>query len=372
MRIAIVVERFPPDIGGSGTRYYKIAEHLSKKHAIDVFTLGKPSDNYEKCGFNVYRFNSDTRILPSPLNKLNRVTFFSSSVFLKLFSRSYDIIDVDVWPFIPFFAVKAAKPEVPVVVSWNSVWPFAYNKIVSRICEALAYPVSKIGNYHVAVSNFAKKILQEKFKISKEKIRVIPNGIDKEFLEAKLEPQFGRIVYVGRLEPQKRLDLLLAAFKLFKKKVNNAELHIIGFGPLYTRLINESEKTGGIYIHKPVPQKERRQLISYLKNAWVFVSASEFESYGLSIAEALSMGLPAILTNAPYNAATKEIVSHNYNGLIVDHGKPEAICKAFEKLYQNLELWRQLSNNARQSLRFSWSDVAKEVEEVYKILKKTD
>jgi glycosyltransferase involved in cell wall biosynthesis len=366
LKIAIVVERFPPDVGGSGTRYYKIAEHLSKRHAVDVFTLGKLSDNDEKQRFNVYRFNPDTNLLPSSLSKLNRALCFSASTFLKFLSRSYDVIDVDIWPFLPFFAVKAAKPKTPVVVSWNAVWPFSYNKTVSKICGALAYPVSKVGNYHVTVSNFAKAVMQKKFKIPANKISVIPNGIDKEFLEAKLEPQPGRIIYVGRLEPQKRLDLIIAAFTIFKKKVEHAELYIVGSGPLYTRLIDASKKIGGIYIHKPVIQRERRQLISYLKKAWVYLSASEFESYGLSTAEALSMGLPAILTNAPYNAAANNLVRHNISGLIVEHNKPEAIAKALEELHQNPELWLQLSKNAKQSVFFSWNEVAEKVEEVYK------
>ncbi|MGB9778352.1 MAG: glycosyltransferase family 4 protein [Candidatus Bathyarchaeales archaeon] len=372
MKIAIIVERFPPDVGGSGTRYYKIAEHLSKKHTIDVFTLGNLPDNDEECRFNIYTFNLDMSVLFSSLNKLNRVLCFGAATFLQFLFRSYDVIDVDIWPFLPFFAVKAAKPKTPVVVSWNVVWPFSYNKAVSKICEALAYPVSKVGNYHVTVSNFAKDIMQRKFRIPADKITVIPNGVDKEFVEAKLEPQPGRIIYVGRLEPQKRLDLIIEAFKLFKKKVDDAELHIIGSGPLYTQLKETAKRINGVHLHRQVPPKNRRELANQLKKSWVFISASEFESYGLSIAESLSTGLPALLTNAPYNAVANELVRDGYNGIIVEHNKPEAIAAELEKLYRDQKLWDELSKNAKRSMRFSWDEVARKVEKIYKKFEKSE
>ncbi|MEM2911357.1 MAG: glycosyltransferase family 4 protein [Candidatus Bathyarchaeia archaeon] len=372
MKIAIVVERFPPDVGGSGTRYYKIAEHLSKRHVIDVFTLGKQYSADRKQRFNIYRLDPNLHGLPSSLNKLNRVIYLSCSTFLQFLSRSYDIIDVDIWPFLPFFTVKIAKPKTPVVVSWNVVWPFSYNKAVSKICEILAHPVSKVGDHHVTVSNFAKTILQKRFKIPTGKLSVIPNGIDKEFLKAKMEPQPGRIIFIGRLEPQKRIDLILKGFKIFKEKVSAAELHIIGSGSLQQSLLKASQKISGVYLHNPLPTTDNKEIIEQLRKSWVFISTSEFESYGLSIAEALSVGLPVLITKA-LNEAVKEFVKNGQNGLIVEHNKPTAIAKALEKLYRNQGLWTRLSQNARGMASFhSWDDVAKKVEEVYKKLTNHD
>jgi len=371
VKIAIVVERFPPDVGGSGIRYYKIAEHLSKRHTVDVFTLGKACLNNGKQRFNVHQFNPETHVLSPTFSKLNRVLFFSSSTFLQFLLHSYDVIDVDIWPFMPFFSTKAAKPRTSVVVSWNVVWPFTYNKTLSKICRGLAYFVAKTGTHHVTVSDFAKNLLQEKLNISKDKISVIPNGIDEEFLEAKLKPNRGRIIYIGRLEPQKRLDLIIEAFKLFKKKVDNAELHIIGSGSLYMRLKETSKRIGGVHVHEQVSPSKRRELVNQLEKSWVFISASEFESYGLAIAESLSLGLPTLLTNAPYNAAVNELVRNGYNGVIVEHNKPEAIAAALEKLYRNQKLWDKLSKNAKQSVHFSWEEVAQKVEKLYKKLGKS-
>jgi len=268
------------------------------------------------------------------------------------------------------FSTKAAKPGTPVVVSWNVVWPFSYNKTVSKICRVLAYFVAKTGTHHVTVSNFAKNVLHEKLNISKDKISVIPNGIDEEFLEAKLKPNRGRIIYIGRLEPQKKLDLTIEAFKLFKKKVDDAELHIIGSGSLYMQLKETSKRISGVHVHGQVSSSKRQELVNQLEKSWVFVSASEFESYGLAIAESLSVGLPVILTNAPYNAAVNDLVCNGYNGIIVEHNKPEAIAEALEKLYRDQKLWDELSKNAKRSAHFSWDEVAQKVEKIYEKLEK--
>jgi glycosyltransferase involved in cell wall biosynthesis len=367
----MIVERFPPDIGGSGTRFYKIAERLSQRHEIDIFTLGHAHIQYEERGFHVYRFNSDK--LPFQSYRLNRVIGHSVSTFFQLLFRSYDVIDVDIWPIIPFFSVKIAKPYAPTIASWNVAWPFSFNNTISKISLMLAYIVSKLSTYNITVSNFARTALLKQLTINPEKIEVIPNGIDDAFFKAKLEPQRGRIIFVGRLEPQKRLDLILEAFKIFKKKVDAAELHIIGSGPLYPQLLKASRKINGVYLHNSISANKKSELISQLRKSWVFISASEFESYGLSIAESLSIGLPVVLTQTPYNAAINELVKHKCNGLIVEHNKPKAIAKALEELYKNHKLWIKLSQNAKSSTPFySWNDIAKKVEDVYKKLKKQD
>ncbi|MEM3640482.1 MAG: glycosyltransferase family 4 protein [Candidatus Bathyarchaeia archaeon] len=364
MKIAMIVERFPPDIGGSGVRFYKIAERLAQRHEIDVLTLGHNHIQFVKRNFRVYRFNSDK--LPFlPYYGLNRIIGHSFSTFFQLLFRSYDVIDIDIWPIIPFFSAKIAKPFAPAIVSWNVAWPFSFNKAVSKISNTLAHIVSKLSTHNITVSNFAKTILINQLNINPKKIDVIPNGVDETFFKAKLEPQQGRIVFVGRLEHQKRLDLLLEAFKILKKKVSDAELHIIGSGPLYSRLLQASRKINGICLHNSISADKKDEIISQLSKSWVFVSASEFETYGLAIAESLCVGLPVVVTQTPYNAAISELVKHAYNGLIVEHNSPTAIAAALEELYKNQRLWVKLSQNAKLSSFCSWDDVAKKIEDIY-------
>jgi glycosyltransferase involved in cell wall biosynthesis len=86
----------------------------------------------------------------------------------------------------------------------------------------------------------------------------------------------------------------------------------------------------------------------------------------MSIAEALSLGLPVVLTRAPYNGAIDDIARNGYNSLIVEHNNPDAIAHALEELYRSPDMWEQLSQNAKRSAPLnSWDDVAMNVEAVY-------
>lgn len=365
MKIAMVVERFPPDIGGSGIRFCKIAERLSRKHAIDVFTLGSlPNENSAR-GFCVHRFAPERLPIPQ-LHGLNRVVGLTVSTLFQLMFRAYDIIDVDIWPIIPFFSAKIAKLNTPTIISWNVVWPFSFQKTISRGSTFFARASSKLSTHNITVSNFAKTMLLKHLQMNPEKITVVPNGNDEVFSKTKLQPKWGRIIFVGRLEPQKRIDLVLKAFTIFKRNATDAELHIVGSGPLRPQLAQLSKKIDGLYLHEFIPAENREELVSILCGSWVFVSASEFETYGMSIVEALSLGLPVVLTRAPYNGAVNETAIHGYNSLIVEHNKPVAIADAFEELYKSPDLWAQLSHNAKKSVPFnSWRDVAMQVEAVY-------
>ena len=365
LKIAIVVERFPPDTGGSGVRFCKLAERLSRKHTLDVFTVGPIRALNLGRGFNVHRF--DLEKLPIPrLWGLNSVVSLTSSTFFQLSFRSYDIIDIDIWPFLPFFSAKMAKPNTPAILSWNVVWPFSFQKATSGISTLFARACSKLSTHNITVSNFAKTMLLKHLQMNPSTVSMIPNGIDEAFFKAKLRPKWGQIVFVGRLEPQKRLDLILAAFKIFRKNVNDAELHIVGEGSLKSQLVLASKKVDGLYLHGSIPAGSTQELISTLDKSWIFVSASEFETYGMSISEALGMGLPVVLTNAPNNAAVHETAKHGFNSLIVEHNQPMAIANAFERLYKDRELWDRLSSNAKSfPVSYSWDDVAKRVEAVY-------
>jgi len=364
MRIAMIVERFPPDIGGSGVRFFEIAKRLSQRHKVDILTLGKPSAEDSPFSFSVYR----TATGPEFLNhlKVHRVVIHSLSCLFHLLGQCYDVVDVDFWPALPFFSAKMAKPRSAVMVSWNVAWPFSFCKPASEVIRVLALKISKLSAHNVTVSEFARNNLSEHLGIARTRIEVIPNGVADEFLKARVSPQWGRMVFLGRLEPQKRLDLVLKAFQIASRRLNGLELHIIGSGPLYSQLLSATKQTPGLYLHGAIPPNKTAELVSELRKSWIFVTASEFETYGMAMAESLGLGLPIILTQTPNNGAINEIVKNAHNSLIVKHNDPRAMVDAIERLYDDEELWRKLSFNAKhKTILHSWNDVAKKTENSY-------
>jgi glycosyltransferase involved in cell wall biosynthesis len=364
MKIAMIVERFPPDIGGSGVRFFQIAKRLSRRHRIDVLTLGKPGTQDSTFCFHVYRTSTGPEFMGHL--KISRVAVHSLACPLRLLGQSYDVVDVDFWPIFPFFSVKLTRPRSPVIVTWNVAWPFSFYRPVSKIATRLARTVSELSTHNVTVSEFAKNSLSGNLGISRSRIEVIPNGVADEFLKAHVSPQWGRMIFVGRLEPQKRLDLILKAFHIASKQLDNLELHIIGSGSLYSQLSSASKQTTGLYIHGAISPSNTTELVSELRKSWVFVTASEFETHGIAMAESLAMGLPIILTQTPNNGAINDTVKAGHNSLIVKHNNPKAIAHAIQRLYSNEELWKRLSLNAKHKTALqSWDDISKKTEDAY-------
>jgi len=364
MKIAMIVERFPPDIGGSGVRFFQIAKRLSRRHRIDVLTLGKPDAQNSAFCFHVYRTSTGPEFMGHL--KISRVAVHSLACPLRLLGQSYDVVDVDFWPIFPFFSVKLTRPRSAVIVTWNVAWPFSFYRPVSKIATRLARTVSELSTHNVTVSEFAKNSLSGNLGISRSRIEVIPNGVADEFLKAHVSPQWGRMIFVGRLEPQKRLDLILKAFHIASKQLDDLELHIIGSGSLYSQLLSASKQTTGLYIHGAISPSNTTELVSELRKSWVFVTASEFETYGIAMAESLAMGLPIILTQTPNNGAINDTVKAGHNSLIVKHNDPKAIAHAIQRLYSNEELWKRLSLNAKHKTALqSWDDISKKTEDAY-------
>ena len=367
----MIVELFPPDIGGSGVRYFEIAKRLRKNNEIDIFTLGSISTRDSCEGPNIYRFNVSSSSMAYSF-PIDSVATLSRSTFFGLLSRSFDVIDVDFWPMLTFFSAKMAKPTTPTVVSWNVAWPFSYHKLTSATSSLLAHVIGRLSTHNVTVSKSAKKNLVKHLGLAEDKVEIIPNGVDDTFFKANLDVQWGRMVFVGRLEPQKRLDLLIAAFKIVKKSHNDVELHIIGSGSLHPEILEASKKVDGLYLHNPIPREQVNELVSELCRSWLFVSASEFETFGLSMAEALRIGLPVVLTQTPNNAAIGEIAIPGYNSIVVQHDNPKLMAEAIERLYENGELWKKLSYNAKHSTSIlSWDEVAARTEAMYRRVAKS-
>ncbi len=364
MRIAMIVERFPPDIGGSSVRFFEIAKRLSRRHEIDVLTLGKQSAEDSILGFHVYRGNLGPGLFGNL--KVHRILVQSLSCLSHMLMHSYDVVDVDFWPALPFFSVKMIRPQNAIVVTWNVAWPFSIYKPMSEFVTVLARMVSRSSTHNVTVSEFAQNNLSKNLRIDRTRLEVIPNGIADEFLKAKVSPQWGRMVFVGRLERQKRLDLVLQAFKMAKRRQDGLELHIIGSGPLYFQLLSASRRMKGLYLHGAISPANASELISELRKSWVFLTASEFETYGMAMAESLSIGLPVVLTNTSNNGAINGLAKHTQNSLIVRHDDPKAMADAIEELYNNEALWKKLSTNAKYGTVFySWDDVAERTENAY-------
>ncbi|WP_436761146.1 glycosyltransferase [Streptosporangium sp. V21-05] len=157
-----------------------------------------------------------------------------------------------------------------------------------------------------------------------------------------------RIVSAGRLVRVKRIDLLIDAFAAAAPAVAEPwELHIIGDGPLRAVLEAQAARTGlgdRIVFRGQVENIEAEYL-----DASIVTLSSDFEGWGLVLAEGAACGLPAVACDA--SAGVRTLVEDGDNGMLAEPGNTGSFAAALERLMSDAELRRRMGTRGRERMR---------------------
>lgn len=151
------------------------------------------------------------------------------------------------------------------------------------------------------------------------------------------------IVAVGRLDKQKRHDLLIKAFSEMSKIYTDCKLVIYGDGPLrmeLNKLVEDLELQGRV-----VMPGITEHIVEKIRAAKLFVMSSDYEGMPNALLEAMAIGLPVISTDCPCGGP-RMLISHEDNGLLVPVGNEESLKNAMILLLEEKELRENISNNA--------------------------
>jgi glycosyltransferase involved in cell wall biosynthesis len=168
--------------------------------------------------------------------------------------------------------------------------------------------------------------------IEKNKIEIAPNGIDLAqytYLPKKnsFKKKYGInlneriILYLGRINKIKGIDLLIEAFEELSKEMNDIRLVIVGPDNGFVSTLKNRMETLNIQ-HKVLftgPLYEKNKLEAYV-DADVLVYPSSFEIFGLVPLESLMCGTPVIVTD---NCGCAEIIKKSESGYLVKYGDVE-------------------------------------------------
>ncbi|MGR6836669.1 glycosyltransferase family 4 protein [Syntrophomonas erecta] len=192
---------------------------------------------------------------------------------------------------------------------------------------------------YIALTGFARSIMAASG-LPRERVYVKPNFIYNSKLPIK-NKRVNKVVFVGRLSPEKGLDLLLNAWKALRTKEVN--LVIIGDGPEEKVLKKQFSDLNNVE-WKGWCNKE--QIFKEMATAKFLIMPSRwYETFGLVIIEAFSVGLPVIVPN---HAGFPEIVKENETGYLFT---PNSIESLKDKLIVAIDLgaeeWQVMSQRAR-------------------------
>ena len=221
-------------------------------------------------------------------------------------------------------------------------------------------------NKIVAVSDSAKNIFLETFPKYTDKLEIIYDINDADFIK-KMSDQGQsyndnytglRILTIGRLANQKGYDMALEACKILKEKEIEFKWYSLGIGPLKEEIekyINENNLENNFKLlgvkSNPYP---------FIKDCDIYVQTSRFEGFGIAIAEARMLNKPVVTTrfDAVYNQ-----MKDRKNGLVVDMNS-QGIVNGILELINN----KKLTNEIISYLKTEKKGNTEELEKFYKLI----
>lgn len=299
-----------------------------------------------------YSGKFDIDEFPQPFNRPDIV------VFHELYSFDY----LKIYP-------KLLRENIPyIIVPHGEMSKGAQHKkwLKKKVANAILF--NKFINNARAIQCLSKNELESTY--FKPQKFIGTNGIS---MPEKKKDDFSSekitFLYIGRLDAyHKGLDLLLDAVKISELDMRKNKATINMYGPdlngRYANLeqmINERSIADLVKLHHEVSGSEKEKL---LLEADVFVQTSRFEGMPMGILEALSYGLPCLITEG---ATLGEYVK-KYDAGWVAETNPESIAKQLKAAMRDCKKWCEKSENARKLTdeNFAWDQIAGRTVEKYK------
>jgi glycosyltransferase involved in cell wall biosynthesis len=167
---------------------------------------------------------------------------------------------------------------------------------------------------------------------------------------------------VGRLEPQKRFDLLLQAFAELRREQPRARLLIAGDGSLRQQLERQCRELGLADCCTLIGHVS--DVIAFHEALDFFVQSSDYEGTPNAVLEAMAMETPIVATSA---GGTAELVNDGVHGRIIPIGSADALTAAMRLALTSPAASRAMADAARQRVEteLSFETRARRVEDIY-------
>lgn len=379
MKIAIFSDSILPVINGVSISVDALVQALRDLgHSVHIFGPSAGAKQDEDPNF--VRFPSFR--LPNARDVwIARPPFLST---LREFRKhEFDVIHTHTCGPIGFIGLRWAQShEIPIVSTYHTLYDRYAHYFWFLPRRYVRFKIAKHTNFYynavdaIITPSEASERWLKRHSIESP-ITVIPTGIkspnpkprEKVRDELGISPQSKVCLFVGRIAQEKNMGTLLQAFKLASDCDPDLRLWIVGDGPYrpdcmeMVRLLRLGDKVKFTGFVNPA------QIGNYYSAADFFLFASQTETQGLVVNEALAYGLPTILVEG---GGASAMIENFENGLICAN-TPESLSENLLKVLTSESLCAKLAENARHSARRNGQEaMAQSVVQVYEsVLQRT-
>lgn len=401
MRIAMLTNNYKPFVGGVPISIDRLSQGLrSLGHEVYIFAPSYENQDEEAY---VIRYRSKQKKLRGEFVVPN---ILDRSIEEKFASISFDVIHVHHPMLIGYTAQYLSKKyNVPTVYSYHTRYekylhylqPYDFlqkqimendsrNQLLIKSKKALYNGSEKIVTLHnrtftnhcslvLAPTNSMKKYLEENGTITS--IEVIPTGLtdedftyDKEMVYELRQKYLGDKKYlfcsVSRLEKEKNINFMLEGLVRFKERKGDCfRLLLIGDGGCKEEFRTKAKSLGledNVIFTGCI---EHSLIRNYCRACDLFVFASQSETQGIVLLEAMAAGLPVVAVKA---TGVNDIISDGWNGYVTEPDVDEwenSLEIIIENATQRDWMKQNALTEARQYLSFN---IARRVEKLYENL----
>jgi glycosyltransferase involved in cell wall biosynthesis len=366
MKIAMIGWEYPPfKAGGLATHCYGLTRSLADNNVNIDFYMPKTNNNVKSDKTNLKITEvGEMDIFPydRPDNKelsggfFEKVYQYNDLVVAKV-KGNYDLIHCHDWLTMKAGIALKEKMDIPLVLTVHSTefdrsgWFTPNQGFIDIEREGM-----KKADRIIAVSNFTKKVIVEKYGINSDKINVVHNAVYPISEGEKQE----LVLFLGRLTIQKGPEFFLQAAKKVLE-YEDCKFVIAGMGDMFSQLIEKAvsmDIADKIIFTGLLTEAEVKHIYQI---ASVYVMPSVSEPFGITALEAISAGTPTIVSK------TSGVSEAFKNCLKVDFWDTDEMANKIVSILRYKPLRITLAENGKREIDlFTWDRVAKNTLEVYK------
>jgi len=361
MKILLVTGIYPPDIGGPATFIPELSEFLTDKgHELRILTLAQNSSGQTSDKVPVMRIK---RKIPQILRMIITIT---KIVFVP---REYKILANGLHEEVGISLLLRKKYAVAKIVG-DPVWERCRNRNETKknIMEfnqtsnstksflerkLLSFALNQFDTITCPSENLCE--LVESWNVTKP-IKYIANGISIKEANPVFQWEYD-LICVSRLVSWKNINKHIEIAKAL-----NLKLAIVGSGPEENELRKIAKSLGCNATF--FGEKNKNEIEELLKKSKVFIILSEYEGLSFSLLEAMSFGLPAIVSSIRANS---NVVRDGIDGAVIEIENWRSSESKIVRLFTDEQYYQSVANNVRDRIsdKFNARKQFEKIEELF-------